>query len=370
MALIGNRSTADIVVKTGVDAAELKRFTIADGTTYETIVGLLQAGLAGAANEVMSADLFGTLCSLSDQPEVSYRVGTNGSMEAFDENSKPLMQRGQTEGHMLPLVPYDRGMGWTWRYLERAVLDDIQADIVTAVNSVRDRYRVSILTRILQRADDLGSSSVPGLGTTGISPGFATTAGSTAVDFTPPDYGGNTFLSTHEHYLAHAGSGSITTTQTAAMRLNLLEHGHQPPFELWISNDDRTVYEALSGFALARNIAVGQYASTSVIAAQTNLNGFVGFIHDFMVYVKPGMPNNYAFGFKPYGVNSPLNPLRIRVPKGMGGIDLRILTDGAGRSDPLKSLTIFTEFGVGVKDRTNGAPVYSNNATWADGTPT
>jgi hypothetical protein len=39
--------------------------------------------------------------------------------------------------------------------------------------------------------------------------------------------------------------------------------------------------------------------------------------------------------------------------------------------DPLNSLMLFLEFGVGVgMDRTNGTPRYVNNATWSDGTVT
>jgi hypothetical protein len=37
---------------------------------------------------------------------------------------------------------------------------------------------------------------------------------------------------------------------------------------------------------------------------------------------------------------------------------------------PLQYLMFFTEFGVGVRDRTNGTARYVNNATWADGAPT
>lgn len=365
MALTGNRDTRDIVVKTGVDAAELAKFAIADGTTYAAIVSLLQGGLAGAINEFN--DQFGSVFSVSDNPQVTYRMGGNGAFEAFSEYGRPNMQRGETDGHMLPMRAYDRGLGWTWRYLERAILEDVQADITAALNALRDRLRVSLLTRLIQRGDDSGAAL--GLGTGGYSPGFATTAGSTNVDFTPPDWGGITFASTHEHYTAHAGSGSITTTQTLAMREHLREHGHAEPYIAWISNDDRTVWEALSGFAVAGDPNIAQYASTSVIANGAR-GAYVGYIHGFQVYVCPGMPNNYCVGFKSYGALNPNNPLRIRVPKGMGGIDMRVLTDGASPSDPLRDATLFCEYGVGVKDRTAGTPTYSNNSTWADGTPT
>jgi hypothetical protein len=42
----------------------------------------------------------------------------------------------------------------------------------------------------------------------------------------------------------------------------------------------------------------------------------IGAISDFRVWVVPGMPDNYGFGFKSYGPNNPRNPLRVRVPEG------------------------------------------------------
>jgi hypothetical protein len=59
----------------------------------------------------------------------------------------------------------------------------------------------------LKRGDESGS--INGLSATGLSPGFATAAASTGVDFTPPSYGGSTFTSDHEHYVAIAG-GAFT----------------------------------------------------------------------------------------------------------------------------------------------------------------
>lgn len=370
MALIGNRDTRDIIISTGVDVTALEQYRISSGMTYAQIVAIMQANLAGVANEVTSDPTFGSLIYLTDLPEVKYRMGGNGAMEVFSENSKANMQRASTDGHMLPLVPYDRGLGWTWRYLEKAIEMDVQADVQAAINSVRDRYRISILTRLLHRTDDSGAAI--GLGSAGISPGFATTAANTGVDFTPPDFGGKTFASTHEHYGAVAGgSGAITTTQISLMREHLREHGHVEPYELLISSDDRAVYEALSGFVFAANGITAQYASTVSIANVSLADGYIGTLLGFRIKIVPGMPHYYHFAYKSYGVNTPMAPLRVRVPKGATGLDLRILTSGASPADPLRDLYLFTEFGVGVgQDRTNGVVYYSNSGTWTDGTPT
>ena len=107
-------------------------------------------------------------------------------------------------------------------------MSQIDADIQDAVKDVRDKWRVELLTRLLKRGDDSGSAD--GLGSSGYSPGFATTAGSTSVDFTPPAYGGNVFTSTHEHYVPLAG-GAFTAAVFQDAKAELLEHGHLPPYE-------------------------------------------------------------------------------------------------------------------------------------------
>jgi hypothetical protein len=367
-AIIGNTALKDITISTGVDPTVLANYKTTSSMSYESIIAQLATGLQTIANEITSSPLYGGLVYVTNEMQVQYRMGGNAVMEVFEENTKAKFQRGTMDGHGLPLLPYDIGMGWTWRSLERIKPAKVQSDIQVVLDGVRDRYRVSLLTRLLKRGDDSGA--VLGLGATGLAPGFATTAASTGVDFTPPTYQGKTFLGTHEHYASTADSGSIVIASVTAMRNHLKEHGHQEPFDMLISEDDRTVWEALLGFypAVDGNI---NYAAATATAKVTFQEGYIGFVQGFRVRVAPGMPNNYAFGYKSYGTNNPRNPLVIRVPEDKTGLDLRLLTDGATPAEPLRGAYLFTEFGVGVgQDRTNGVPSYSNSATWADGTAT
>ena len=99
----------------------------------------------------------------------------------------------------------------------------------------------------------------------------------------------------------------------------------------------------------------------------------IGVISDFVVYIVAGMPQYYGFGYKSYGANSQRNPLRVRLQKGVTRPIVTAFPDprsGAGAAYPLQYMMLFTEFGVGVGDRTNGTTRYVNNAVWADGTPT
>ena len=365
MTTYGPRDLSTLVLYTGSDATELRKWQLEDGTTAEQVYALLNGAL-GALNIEFRSGLWGSLCYFTDEPEVSYRVGSSNGMSVHTEYSRPDPNRADTEGHMLPLIPYDRHLQWTWDYLRKARRDQIEADVADAIKDARDKWRVSILTRLLKRGDDSGTNK--GLGSSGYSPGFATTAASTSVDFTPPSFGGNSFASTHEHYVAIAG-GAYTNAVFEDAYDELREHGHQPPFDFIISSSDRTVVEALSKFTKRADLGV-RLGSTQNEA--TVSDDYIGVIENFYVREEWGMPQYYGIGYKSYGQNSARNPLRVRLTKGTNQPTVVAMRDPytPSANDPLSSMMLFTEFGVGVFDRTAASPRYVNNATWSDGTPT
>lgn len=370
MALSGARDTSSLVMMTGWDAAALQRFKLQDGTTYEQVAAELTAGLAALNAELTADPLWASLVSYTDQPDVDYGVGTESDMSSFTEWARGDVERAEMEGHMLPLLKKDRALGWTWSYLKEARMSQVRHDIRNGLNAVRNTYRKSVLTRLLQRGDDSGAAK--GLGTSGYSPGFATTAASTNVDFVPPQYAGNSFASTHEHYVPIAG-GLFTAAVFTDAKDELREHGHEPPYDFIIGGSDESTVKGLTGFVPVAESLVA-YGQNQDIAKLPVLSGgksyYIGTINDFAVRVVPGMPQYYGFGWKSYGANSPMNPLRIRLEKGMTSPMVIAMTDPrAGNANtPLQRLMLYWEFGVGVFDRTNGTSRYVNNAAWSDGT--
>lgn len=371
---LGARDTGQLVMLTGWDATALKNFQLEDGTNYAAIVAQMNAALGGLSAELTSDPLWAGLASFTDQPDLEYRVGTSNGMELFTEYGRPDPQRAATEGHMLPLQAFDRGLGWTWNYLRKARSSQVQADIQDAIKDVRDKWRVQILTRLLKRGDDSGVAK--GLGSSGLSPGFATTAASTGVDFVPPTVGGTSFTSTHEHYIGITG-GAFTAAVFTDAKDELREHGHEPPFDFIISPTDESTVRGLTGFVETASslISYGAMQDRALLNPMQDSNGgyYIGTINDFAVRVVRGVPQYYGFGWKSYGANSQRNPLRIRLAKGESRPMVMAFPDpraGAGASYPLQYMMLFTEFGVGVADRTNGTARYTNSATWADGTPT
>lgn len=369
---LGFRDTTNLVLPTGWDASELQKLTLRDGTTYAQVASDLNAALAAVNAEIANDALWASLCYFTDSATHVYRMGNTGSMEIHTEYGQPVPQRATLEGHMLPLVTYDTSLGWTRDYLRAANAEQVAADIADAVRKVRDCFRISVLTRVLKRSDDSGVTY--GLGTSGYSPGFATAASFTNVDFIPPSVGGTTFDADHEHYVGIVG-GAWTTEAFADMKDELREHGHEPPYDFIVGPSGESSIRGLSDFISVPMANVG-YANTVSVAtvdgmADGNGNYVIGVINDFRVRVVRGMPPYYGFAWKSYGARSVRNPIRVRLEPGERSFRAYAEIDPrTGGSWPLAYLMVYATFGVGVGDRTNGTPRYNNGTTWVDGTPT
>lgn len=372
MAILGPRDLSYLIMMTGWDATSLQNFKLEDGTTYDLVAGMLQTALAGVNSEI-SSNWMSAMFSVTDQLELDYRVGVSNGFERHTEYARGDQKRSDQEGHMLPLIPYDRLMGWTWDFLRKARMSQIENDITDFIKDVRDLVRVQMLTRCLKRTDDSGSAN--GLGTGGYSTGFATADASTSVDYQPPAYGGTTFSSGHEHYVATAGGAATQAIFTAAYE-NLFEHGHQPPFEFLASTDDQATIEGLTGFTPVEELNV-RYGLTQDIATLNRSDigygvYYIGTLAGFNVRIVRGMPQYYGFGYKSYGSRSQRNPLRVRVAKGQSALNTLLMKSPQLPTGqlPIQNVMGFNEFGVGVGDRTGGTAQYWNSGTWADGTPT
>lgn len=368
----GPRDTMSLVMLTGWDATALQNWQLQDGTSIADVTARLNGAL-GALNAEFSSGLWASLVSFTDRPDTEYRVGASNGMQLHTEYGRPDAARAETEGHMLPYQKFDRALGWTWDYLEDARMEQLEADIADAIKDVRDTYRQKILRRLLKRGDDSGVNQ--GLGSGGLSPGFATAASATGVDFTPPTYGGVAFDANHEHYVGIAG-GAFTAAVFQTARTTLREHGHEPPYEFIIGPTDETTVKGLSGFvrADASWVAPGALQDRVIFQDAEISPGVypIGAIDDFRIWVVSGVPQYYGFGWKSYGGLSQRNPLRIRLAKGLTRPAAMAASDPRNGSPahPLQYMMLRFNFGVGVGDRTNGTARYVNNATWADGTPT
>jgi hypothetical protein len=370
MPIRGYRDLSSNILPAAIDRSVLATMQLRDGVTYDRLVAELEVAVRGMNGEFTRHPLWRSLASFGDAAVVNYSAGTSTYADRFTDYGRPEPMHAERSGHMLPLLPWTSALGWTWSKLKDMSMDEGRDDIRLAVDRMRNRYRQQIFRRLLKRGDDSGATQ--GLGAAGYSPGFATVSASTNVDFTPPEFGGVTFTAEHEHY--NAAAGGWATAIIDAMEADLMEHGHMPPYRLLISSADAATVAGLTGFVFPTTSVIQAGSGTAVAVPEEDPTDdgfrFLGSYENTRIYVAPGLPQYYGFGYRKYGDLSPMNPLRIRSEAGFSQPAARVLRDptaGAG-IDPLQDLMLYMEFGIGVANRTNGVAIYANNANWTDGT--
>lgn len=368
--LYGPRDLKDRVMADGWDATELEKLRTESDISIEEITNLLAGSVAALNAELVGDPWMSLLFRTTTDPTTEYRVGSSNAFTPHTEYGPVDEQRGSTQGHMLPLKSWDYALGWTWDYLRKCRRNQVEADIQGLIQAGRDLWEKALLTRFFQAADDTGAAK--GLGSSGYSPGFAHTEGSTSVDFTPPPYAGKTFANTHEHF-NYVNGTSAANWQTGIDELtaDLVEHGHESPFELMISYADQGTIEDLTEFRSRPQPEIRYGATQDVAMVGEQYIGAVSTPSGIArVKVFNRIPQYYMGAFKAYGTGSPRAPLAVRYSDDMGLV-LSLLRGKAYRQWPIEQLLTFGEFGVGVQDRTNGACCLMNAASWsADATIT
>jgi hypothetical protein len=346
-AIYGSRRLVDLALPSGWDGAALERFRLQSGTTILDVVNTALAAVTGINAELMSNSVISNLCYRTSDRAVMYPDGsTANEMQTHTEYSLPREERGAVEGHMAPRLKRDAGLGWSWDYLNDAIMPHIEADLQRAVEQVRNTYEKAPLTRLFASTHNVVETS-------GYDVGLADGNASTVV-WEPLAYDGQTFLSTHTHYNEYATLDKATTLLPTVNHLT--EHGHKAPFVLLASFDDKATYTALDEFT-GRAAAMIKYGITQDLAmVEDDFLGVLDIDGDaVMIQLSHRIPTNYGCMYKPYGANSPRNPLRwwYNPRFGPGVVALK---SKAFREFPVEGLMLYAEYGfTGGTDRTNGA---------------
>ena len=339
----GPRALVDLGLPSGWDAAALERIALQDGTTIQEVVRMLQAAVVGVNNELEADPIIVALTYQTTERTVRYRDGgSSGEMDYHTEYGLPVEQRATTEGHMLPRTKRDAGLAWTWDYLNDAIMEDIEADIQLAADRIKNTFQKAVLTRLFSAAQNTVETS-------GLDVGLADGSASGVV-WTPPNYDGASFASTHTHYNERAAVSMANLNADAA---HLREHGHMPPYWLLFSNADRATWTALSGYV--KPTVEGIRAGSGVDIATVS-DDFIGVIDtDYgAVFLRPSnrIPTGYYAVVKSYGSNHPRNPLRWWYNPRFGA-GVTVLAGKSYRQFPIEGVMMYTEFGFGANsDRT------------------
>lgn len=347
------------------DESTILTVQMQEGYSFQQLLADVQAGLTALNNSLLDMPHFAGLFAVQDEPQIEYEVGVVNGFELATEYGRPDPRRGATTGHMLPIKTYDRGLGWTMRYLQKARRAKLDVDVRSAVRDGKDLWQKTLLQRLFRmEGEAVGSvalASVP-----------LADGGVADASYVPPKSPeGEEFTSAHDHFLRLDG---ISTTNVNAALEHLTEHGHESPFELWVSKTD------LASWTNTANVAFKQpeypqliYRDSGQIRADlVDTQIYQGYIEtDYgiaRVIPSPRLPTAYWGVYKTYGAGDPRNPLRVRIDP-VVGFGFR-LVPGQWANAPIEMAVIEIEFGVGIgADRTNGVMVL-NAATGDYVTPT
>lgn len=357
--ILGAMNIMQRALPTGVDGTKIAEWQLREGTSYGALVSSLAQALAGVNQELVTK--WGELFSITEEMFMEYPDGsTVTEMPQITDTSVVDAVRGSTLGHMLPLDAYGRAVGGTYRYFRDARQAQIMATIQTLVNQAKWRFEKRLFTRLMTNTDNA-------IGSAGYDVGFVSgTSG--AVDYTPPAFAGQSFATSHNHYVGF----NVSTPKTFADVFNGLaatldEHGIEAPYTAYVSKVDVETISALTNFVkyvapVVNYIDRGGESSGNqlFISGQAAVTqGTFGFyqtpygIIELKAFYR--IPTAYVGMFKSYGQLDARNPLAVRVHPAEG-FGLKIRTETADdRQYPIKNVTVEMEFGIGVgQNRCNG----------------
>lgn len=335
------------------DLSEMTKVRLADGTTFDMMIGDVQAALAMVNGELLSDPLVSGMVSVQSDVEVEYPVGQSNGVNEATEYGRPDPVPGSTTGHSIPCKGYDRAVGWTMMFLRNARRARLDADVRALISDIRNDFRKRLLQRFFkmetERVGNTSGASVP----------FADggTADANYVPLVSPD--GEVFASTHDHFLRQAAINADNLTLSVA---HLQEHGHVAPFQLLGSLSDVSTWTNVTGWKAPNwDMLVYRDASAGTDrAAISNINEFFGMIEtDYglvQVRLTQRIPTAYYGVYKSYGALDARNPLRVRINPNVGfGWQL---VPGNWINAPMLMAVPYAEWGVGIgEDRTNGVAV-------------
>jgi hypothetical protein len=355
MATLGVNDLKQYSLPANWDTSELTKVRLQSGETYEQFISDVAAGLAALNAGLLSDPLVSGLISTTTDLALEYRSGVSNGFEEATEYGRPDAARATTTGHMLPLVEYDRGLGWTWMFLRKARRLQLDSDIASAMADIKNLWHQKVLRRLFKSTyDSVGSGkSVP------ICDGG--TADSSYIPYPVPDRGG-TFLYTHTHLLRMDG---ITQANLETAIAHLWEHGHDAPYDLLVSQTDIgdwTNTTNVTGYVPRPDPLLRYGVQTDLSAAGQD---FIGAIEtDYgacRIRATGRIPTKYWAVYKSLGAQDQRNVLRVRYNPRMG-IGAVLLAGDHIREYPLENAILWSEFGVGVgEDRTAAAVVFNHN---------
>jgi hypothetical protein len=345
----GTLSVADLLKTVRVGASV---WEVGEDRTWAAISAYL-----AAHNEILNNQLMGFVETTQDRI-----VGNGGNslmtMQELDEFGRADAQKvtaGATLG--FPLRLFGIALQWTRKWMENHTLEEMVAQVEAA--AVADRLGIeSQLKRALFFAANytyidhlVDRMSIP----------VKRLVNADSMEL-PVGPNGEIFVaSSHTHYLATA---SMIAANVSALLTTVAEHYSSGSIQLFINQAQEA---AIRGFTAnftpyidARIITGSGVTIANGALDQSNIyNRAIGVYDASEVWVKPWVPANYLFAWVA-GQQPPLAWRERRPGSSAFGLDYE------DEQYPLRARQLGREYGIGVKNRVNGAVLYIASGTYAN----
>lgn len=354
MGTLGPNDLKQLAIPANWDAGMLSRLALATGETYEQLLTDIASALAIANGTLTTNPVVASLVSTTTDATLEYRTGVSNGFEVHTEYAQPDAQRAGVTGGMLPMTAWDRKFGWTWDFLRKARRSQLDADIGSGMADLQNLWEKAVLTRLFKSTyDAVGTGRSVPIADAGV-------ADASYVPINMPNRAA-AFASSHTHLLRLNG---ITQANIETAVLTLWEHGYDAPYDMIIAQADVGAWETVAnvtGFVKKANGLI-RYGVTTAIAEVDN--DFIGVIEtaygSVRVRASARVPTAYWAVYKSFGSMDSRNPLVMRESPQFGSG--AVLLSGRQyniQQFPLEGAILFSEFGVGVADRTAAAIVYN-----------
>lgn len=322
----------------------------------------------GVHNGLMQ-DALSSLCHFTTDRTVTQGGSAAGEMIEADEYARVPTQT--TEGHEefgLPLRGFQYGIGWTRQWMQRST----PADMAIAVQNAEIAHRRRVLfdiKRALYPATNYNFTGYIG-DDKGRLIKVKRLLNGDGMGIPMGPYGGTFDGATHSHYDAidfNAASTAQRGTALKALGDDVMEHGYTQGLQIVIHRSDVERVKTAEGFIPLvdprLNPVPGEATEPLDIFDPDNTQ--IGYIGAAMVVTKPWAVPNYAAAYAS-GVPSEQLPLAFRQEDATTLQGLQVLA--TIEAYPLQAEYMGANFGIGAKERANGAVLYLGGGVYVSPT--
>jgi len=295
---------------------------------------------------------------------------SNFRFQEMDEMGTPQAQKGKPGAIIgLPLKDYQAAIAWNRRYMQNHSPSDLagQVDQVLIGDVLLLQYNIqkTLFTGVNYSTTDPlidHQEAFP------IPVRALVNADGLPI---PPGQNGRRFdPTTHTHYMAING---VTNTWLRAVIENVIEHYNRGSAVIFISSSDETSISALADFKAFTYATViksaNQEYGQGVLDEIDIYNRQIGWFRGAAVWTKPWMPAGYVFAFMKGNPAPIARRIRAANPMGTNGGPAatnagELFVSFEDESHPLYAKAWEREYGMGIKERTNGVVGYMGGNTY------